>query len=170
MLIPYFCESHFNDAIRNKFLMLYPEQRSHLLVDVVLSLDGGLTLFPVAYALTHQLARFAEVALRDEGSEIGFAVAFCYVAVAAALYGVWVVVGEGLALFARVEAEDASCVLGRGRLSESDGFLVVGGGGVVLPSSSVSVVGRTAHRRELQRARRRHTRRQGRLDTHPRRH
>ena len=64
-------------------------------------------------------ARFAAVALRDEGGEVGFAVAFCYVAVAAALYGVWVVVGEGLALFARVEAEDASCVLCCGLLSEA---------------------------------------------------
>ena len=52
----------------------------------------------------------------------------CYVAVAAALNGVGVIVGEGLALFARVEAEDASCVFGCGLLSESDGFLVVGGG------------------------------------------
>ena len=99
--------------------MLYPEQRSHLLVDVVLSLDGGLTLFPVAYALTHQLARFAEVALRDEGGEVGFAVAFCCGALAALADGVGVVVGEGLALLARVEAEDASCVFGCGLLSEA---------------------------------------------------
>ena len=99
--------------------MLYPEQRSHLLVDVVLSLDGGLTLFPVAYALTHQLARFAEVALRDEGSEIGFAVAFCYVAVAAALNGVGVIVGEGLSLLARVQSEDAAGVFGCCLLSEA---------------------------------------------------
>ena len=37
-------------------------------------------------------------------------------------------VGEGLSLFARVEAEDSSCVFDRGLLSESDGLLVVGGG------------------------------------------
>ena len=64
-------------------------------------------------------ARFAEVALRDEGGEVGFAVAFCYVAVAAALNGVGVIVGEGLSLLARVESEDASCVFGCGLLSEA---------------------------------------------------
>ena len=64
-------------------------------------------------------ARFAEVALRDEGGEVGFAVAFCCGALAALADGVGVVVGEGLALFARVEAEDASCVLCCGLLSEA---------------------------------------------------
>ena len=43
----------------------------------------------------------------------------CYVAVAAALNGVGVIVGEGLSLLARVEAEDASCVFGCGLLSEA---------------------------------------------------
>ena len=50
-----------------------------------------------------------------------------YVAVAAPLNGVGVIVGEGLALLARVEAEDASCVLGRGLLSKAESLLVVGG-------------------------------------------
>ena len=54
--------------------------------------------------------------------------ALCYVAVAAALYGVGVIVGEGLSLLAGVESEDASCVLGCGLLSEAECLLVVGGG------------------------------------------
>ena len=43
----------------------------------------------------------------------------CYVAVAAPLYGVGVVVGEGLSLLARVESEDAAGVFGCGLLSEA---------------------------------------------------
>ena len=101
MLIPVSGETYI-DSIAGAVLLLvlHSEQWSHLLVDVVLPLDGGLALLPVAYAAAHQLAGLAEVALRDEGGEGVFSVAFGYGAGAALADGVGVVVGHGLLLLA----------------------------------------------------------------------
>ena len=51
--------------------------------------------------------------------EVELHLSLCNVAVAAALNGVGVIVGEGLALLARVEAEDAAGVFGCCLLSEA---------------------------------------------------
>ena len=99
--------------------MLYLEQWSHLLVDVVLSLDGGLTLFPVTYTPTHQLAHLTEVALRDECGEVCFSVAFGCGALATLADGVGVVVGDDLLLLAGVELEHLAGVLSSGQLAQT---------------------------------------------------
>ena len=63
----------------------------------------------------NHLTRFADFV----GGFPEFEFSFCDVAVTASLYGVGVVVGEGLSLLARVESEDAAGVFGCGLLSEA---------------------------------------------------